>query len=241
LPGSLLVPRGSEPLWNPLGQSANPSSPFLLPPDKEVKIEPREDKSPQQNLVEEAVLSGSSAQESNGEEKPQRSHTTRDCEHRSQGSEEERPTVGWGGAWNSELGVREQLPDGESPYKCSECEKSFNRRSHLTVHQRSHTRERPYECPECGKSFSILSTLISHHRIHTGERPFECGQCGKGFRSSSDLTVHQRCHTGERPYECGECGKRFRRSSHLIVHQMTHTGESSSGCARRPCQSFRDH
>ncbi|RMB99136.1 hypothetical protein DUI87_24326 [Hirundo rustica rustica] len=37
--------------------------------DKELRMETKEDKSPQQNLVEEAVLSGSMAQESNREKK----------------------------------------------------------------------------------------------------------------------------------------------------------------------------
>ncbi|XP_068122435.1 zinc finger protein 426-like isoform X2 [Hyperolius riggenbachi] len=57
----------------------------------------------------------------------------------------------------------------KKPFECLRCEKSFNCRSHLIMHQRVHTRERPYVC-ECGKSFTQSSNLFRHQRSHRHHR-----------------------------------------------------------------------
>uniref|UniRef100_A0A8C9KRK1 C2H2-type domain-containing protein n=1 Tax=Serinus canaria TaxID=9135 RepID=A0A8C9KRK1_SERCA len=244
-PGSRTALWGSPSpcLWH--GGKSHPVL-VLPPPEQELSMESREDKSPGQNLVAEAILSSSMAQEPNREEKPQRSRTRRGCKRRSQGSEGERASLGREGGrrWSqsSELVLHEQLHGGEKPHTCGECGKSFRWNSNLIRHQRFHTGERPYECDQCRKRFHTSSDLLKHqwlqakhpscvHRhIHDWGKPYECGECGKSFSSSSDLISHQRTHTGERPYECGECGKCFSRSSHLISHQRIHTGERPYEC-----------
>ncbi|NXF28027.1 ZN182 protein, partial [Rhodinocichla rosea] len=94
-----------------------------------------------QELVAEAVWSGSAAQgEASGEEKPRRCLSRRGCKRRARGSEGERAGLGQGGAQRPELGLHGQLQDGEEkPHKCSGCGKSFKRRSCLIVHQRTHS------------------------------------------------------------------------------------------------------
>ncbi|XP_073540887.1 uncharacterized protein [Phyllobates terribilis] len=120
----------------------------------------------------------------------------------------------------------------DNPFSCSECEKCFNKKSHLVIHQRSHTGEKPYSCSECGKSFNKKSYLVIHQRSHTGEKPYSCSECGKYFNQKAHLVNHQRIHTGEKPYSCLECGKYFNQKSHLLNHQRIHTGEKPYSCPR---------
>lgn len=129
--------------------------------------------------------------------------------------------------WSLERGGPQRVAKS---YMCPECGKGFNKTSHLTKHQRTHTGERPYQCPVCGKGFSDRSNFSTHQRVHTGEKPYRCPECGKCFSQSSSLVIHRRTHTGERPYVCAECGKRFSNSSHFSAHRRTHTGERPYTC-----------
>ncbi|XP_029950751.1 B-cell lymphoma 6 protein-like [Salarias fasciatus] len=94
-------------------------------------------------------------------------------------------------------GTRTRLqlfPPGCSPFRCTVCNREFNRLENLKTHLRIHTGERPYTCSVCGKCFRHSGALKRHIRIHTGEKPYVCGQCGKSFRNWGGLKFHQRSH-----------------------------------------------
>lgn len=56
--------------------------------------------------------------------------------------------------------------------------------------------EKPYMCENCGKSFASKEYLKHHARIHSGLKPYKCENCGRAFAQRNSLHQHMKIHTG---------------------------------------------
>lgn len=116
-------------------------------------------------------------------------------------------------------------------YKCDVCGSEFVHRTHLKIHQRTHTGEKPYKCNYCGRCFAQKGNLHVHMKIHTGEKDFICEYCQRGFITNAQLFVHMRTHTNpnrKRPYATGRPPK-LEQSDGGKEHHQTGDGGDDGG------------
>lgn len=117
-------------------------------------------------------------------------------------------------------------------HECLICQEVFQRKHLLMDHLKIHTVEgdKPYACPTCGKSFKQLGNLKEHIDRHTGIKRHLCFTCGETYATKQGLTLHLQWHSGKKPHKCDVCNATYTRLYALNAHKLTHTGEIRHKC-----------
>ena len=143
----------------------------------------------------------------------------------------------------------------ERPFGCNVCGKDFQRKEHLTRHQKNlhgvgaapnmlHLHQGGQNQDTDGPiSMTVLNPLNTntHHQgqhggsNHSTQGLLHCTYegCTKTYSRREHLNRHIKLHMGiepERPYYCMDCAKTFTRKEHLMRHRRSHTGETPFAC-----------
>ncbi|XP_058812681.1 zinc finger protein 267-like [Topomyia yanbarensis] len=106
----------------------------------------------------------------------------------------------------------------EGLYKCSTCQRSFNRKRALDAHKESIHEGRVFSCKICGKTMGWRKTLQRHMKSHEENYyKHKCIICLKLFSRPSHLRLHMTTHSGEK-VRCPLCSSGFRCNYNLGEH-----------------------
>lgn len=144
-------------------------------------------------------------------------------------------------------------------YKCTICQKGYNRSFRLSQHIQVEHKKILFTCPHCGKLYRDASGFKKHANSHVlgkKEQSFPCELCSKVYRSANGRTLHMQKHNGtqsrsicdicgiavlslrthllthsdKKPFVCKMCGKQYRIRAELTNHERHHTAEKPFKC-----------
>lgn len=130
---------------------------------------------------------------------------------------------------------------GMRTYECSECGKSFGKKSGLDRHTLTvHQKVRGYKCDVdgCYGAFGEKSQLTKHMKTHSDKDLSYCSFCKQQFEDIKEHfdTVHE-----DLTNHCKICFKRFSKQSSLKLHvKVLHTMEKNFFCDLCPNKGFAE-
>ncbi|XP_059148753.1 uncharacterized protein LOC131935988 isoform X2 [Physella acuta] len=122
------------------------------------------------------------------------------------------------------------LHSEDKPYKCKQCNATFNFHHSYKLHIQRHRGDRPHKCDTCHKTYLTSNHLKVHIEAAHGVRSKICHICGKTFSYSCSLKEHLHKHTGDHPYNCNKCSKRFTSKPSLKAHLLSHISSKNYSC-----------
>ena len=130
---------------------------------------------------------------------------------------------------------------GMRTYECSECGKTFGKKSGLDRHKLTvHQKIRGFKCEVegCHGAFGEKSQLTKHMKTHFDKDLSYCSFCKQHF---DDIKDHFETAHGDLIDHCRFCFKRFSKQSSLKLHiKVFHTGEKNFFCDYCPNKGFAE-
>ncbi|KAK8394013.1 hypothetical protein O3P69_006305 [Scylla paramamosain] len=113
-------------------------------------------------------------------------------------------------------------PVGKGPYTCRFCGLTVEKWVQLKKHLKKHLEDKPYRCYECDASFNVQKNLRLHKALHATDS-LVCPECEKTFRRMASFKAHLALHEEDESVTCEICQEEFVSLAQLEPHYECHS------------------